>query len=569
MKKTWIITFIIVLIIILAVLLIFLKIGENGKKGEPAAMKDTSAAAEIKGKLERFAPVELTVDPALLGAEDKAVLRELVAAARKIDDIYWKQSAPEGLEIRQRLQASADPADKDRLRYLEINFGPYDRLESNKPFIGDKAKPAGAAFYPTDMTREEFESMIKAYPGLKEGFESPFTVLRRKEGGMEAVPYSEAYRADLEGIAKHLENAAGLTGNATLKSYLKQRAKDLLNNDYYASDCLWIDLKGNRVEIVIGPYEVYEDALMGLKASYESYVYVNDEAEMAKIKGYLDFLGEMQERLPVEKKYRDQAVTGLESPLYVVYEVFTAGDCKAGVQTAAFVLPNDEKVREKKGTKKVFLKNVMEAKFRNSLTPIAERVLDASDAANVSFFAFFQETTLHEISHALGVNYVTMPDGSKVTVNRAMKDLYSAIEEAKADIAGVYQVPYLIEKGWIPADKEKEFSSTYLAGLFRSIRFGAEEAHGKANLIELNYITEKGGFTYDQAAGKYRVDPAKFKAAVESLTRDILMLEGDGDYAKARAFVDKYAVMTDQIKQTIARLVGIPVDIAPIFRPDF
>ncbi len=569
MKRSWLITFIVILVIILVLLLIFLKIRETGDKKEAAPMGKTAGVVDIKDKLARFAPVEIAVDPTVLGAEDKAVLMELVAAARKIDDIYWKQSAPEGLEIKRGLEASADPADRDLLRYLEINFGPYDRLDANRPFIGGKAKPAGAAFYPADMTSGEFESFIKTYPGLKKDFESPYTVIRRKEGGFEAVPYSDAYREDLEMVALHLRNAAGLTGNASLRSYLLRKAKDLIENEYYESDCLWIDLKGNKVEIVIGPYEVYEDALLGLKASYESYVYVNDEAEMAKIKGYLDFLGEMQARLPVEKKYKDQEVAGLESPLHVVYEVYTAGDCRAGVQTAAFVLPNDERVREEKGTKKVFLKNVMEAKFKNSLTPIAERVLDAGDAANVSFFAFLQETILHEISHALGVNYVMLPDGSKGTVNRALKDLYSPIEEAKADITGIFQMPFLMEKGWIPADKEKEIYATYLAGLFRSIRFGANEAHGKATLIQLNYLTEKGGFVYDQAAGKFKIDPAKIKQAVEALTRDILVLEGDGDYARAEAFAAKYSVMTETVTRTIAGLSGIPVDIVPVFKTEF
>lgn len=569
MKRSWVITFIVILVIILAILLIFLKIREAGNIKEAAPMGKTAGAVDVKDKLARFAPVEITVDPTLLGTEDKAVLRELIAAAREIDDIYWKQSAPEGPEIKKRLEASADPADKDLLRYLDINFGPYDRLDANKPFIGDKAKPAGAAFYPTDMTAGQFESFIKAYPGLKKGFESPYTVIRRKEGGLEAVPYSDAYREDLEMVALHLRNAAGLTGNASLRSYLMRKAKDLIENEYYESDCLWIDLKGNKVEIVIGPYEVYEDALLGLKASYESYVYVNDEAEMAKIKGYLDFLGEMQARLPVEKKYKDHEVAGLESPLHVVYEVYTAGDCRAGVQTAAFVLPNDERVREEKGTKKVFLKNVMEAKFKNSLMPIAERALDAGDAANVSFFAFLQETILHEISHALGVNYITLQDGSKGTVNRALKDLYSPIEEAKADITGIFQMPYLMEKGWIPADKEKEIYATYLAGLFRSIRFGANEAHGKATLIQLNYLTEKGGFVYDQAVGKFKIDPVKIKQAVEALTRDILVLEGDGDYAKAAVFAAKYSAMTETVTRTIAGLSGIPVDIVPVFKTDF
>lgn len=569
MKKTWAVTFVVVLVVILGLVLVVIKLGEPGKGKEGKNVAKEYRAPDIKARLARFAPVGMAVDPSLLTAEDKAVLAELVLAARGIDDIYWKQSAPEGLELERRLAASADPADRDFLRYVDINFGPYDRLDENRPFIGSWAKPAGAAFYPKDMTREEFEGAVKAYPGLKDDFESPYTVLRRKEGGLEAVPYSEAYRSDLEAVAGHLRKAAALTTNASLKAYLSRKADDLLSNDYYKGDCLWIDCKGNKVELVIGPYEVYEDALLGLKAAYECYVYVNDEADMARIKGYLDFLSEMQTRLPVDKRYKDQPTAGLASPLHVVYEVFAAGDARAGVQTSAFVLPNDEKVRESKGSKKVFLKNVMEAKFSRNLVPIAGRVLRPEDAAAVSSFAYFTETILHEISHALGVNYSTLPDGSRVPVNKALKEMQAPIEEAKADVTGIFQVPFLIQKSWIPADKEKEIYATYLAGMFRAIRFGANEAHGRATLIQLNYLTEQGAFFRDAATGHYGVNPGRIKPAVEKLTHDLLVLEGDGDYGRAAAFVAKYTVLGEDVKKALAGLADIPVDIAPVFRTDF
>ncbi len=360
--------------------------------------------------------------------------------------------------------------------------------------------------------------------------------------------------------------AAEITSNPSLKKYLNQRAEDLLGNDYYESDCLWIDLEDNLVEIVIGPFEVYEDTLMGIKAAYEAFVYINDRKEMKKIEGYLDYLGDMQRNLPVERKYKDQEVTGLESPLNVVFEVFTAGDTKAGVQTSAFVLPNDERVREEKGTKKVFLKNMMEAKFNKSLVPISKKILDAEDVQHVTFFAYFNETILHEIAHVLGVNYVTLPDGTRTTVNRALKDHYSALEEAKADIAGLYSVPLLIQKGLIPKEKEKEIYTTFLAGFFRSMRFGVASAHGMANLIEFNYLKEKGGFMYDEATGKFKVDPDKMKEGVRALARDLLVLQGDGNYENASKFIAKYGHMNELITKTIDKLQDIPVDIKPIFK---
>jgi hypothetical protein len=464
------------------------------------------------------------------------------------------------------LELSSNKADRNYLRFLDINFGPFDRLDNNKAFIGTPVKPLGAGFYPFNLTKNDFLAYIASHPEVKEEFESPYTVIKMKGEELEAIPYNEEYMDELELAAQHLMEAADITTNPSLKKYLNQRAEDLLGNYYYESDCQWIDLKDNIVEVVIGPFEVYEDSLMGIKAAYTAFVYINDLEEMKKIKGYLDYLDEMQTNLPVERKYKDQTVTGLKSPLNVVIEVFTAGETKAGVQTLAFVLPNDERVREEKGTKKVFLKNMQEAKFNKILDPISKRVLSAEDAGLVSFDAYFTGTILHEIAHVLGVNYVTLPDGSRITVNKALKEHYSTIEEAKADIAGLYSVPLLIQKGWIPAEKEKEIYTTFLAGFFRSMRFGVASAHGLANLIEFNFMKEKGGFTYDDGTGKFKVDPAKMKEAVRALARELLILEGDGNIENAAKFIDRYGKMDEVITKTINKLKDIPVDIKPIFK---
>jgi hypothetical protein len=536
---------------------------KTGKEEKP--MDSLVKLPDILERLAKYSPTDIVIDEKRLTPEDRRVLAKLVLAARKIDDIFWRQSYPEGLAIRTRLEQSKDPADKDTLRFLNINFGPFDRQDENRPFIGTARKPAGAGFYPPDLGKEEFEAYLKQHPELRESFESPYTVIRRDKGGLVAVPYSLVYKNDLEVVAGHLREAAALTSNASLKKYLEQKAADLQSNDYFTGDCLWIDLKDNLVEIVIGPYEVYEDGLMGLKAAYESYVYFNDREEMAKIKGYLAFLEDMQKNLPVAPRYKDQKVTGLESPLHVVFEVLTAGDCKAGVQTSAFVLPNDERVREKKGTKKVFLKNIMEAKFNRSLVPIARRVLAPDDAAAVSFSAYFNETILHEICHALGLNYITLADGTKTTVNKALRDLQSCIEEAKADVVGIHNVPLLMEKGWIPPDKAKEVYTTYLAGMFRAMRFGVTEAHGLGTLIQFNYLREKGAFVHDAATGTFRVEFQRIREAVRDLAARFLVLEGDGDYDQAARFVKQYGQMDDLTRGTIEKLKDIPVDIEPIF----
>jgi hypothetical protein len=536
------------------------------KDKEAAPVPEIVKAPDIGQRLAKYAPVEIAFDWTILGEEDQKVLRTLVRAAERIDTLFWKQSYPEGLALRDMLEKSADPADADYLHFLRINFGPFDRQDENKPFIGTYPKPAGASFYPRDMSREEFAAFTAAHPDLKDSFESPFTVIRREEGTLKAVPYRVEYKEDVEAIAGLLREASETTSNPSLKKYLGQRALDLLSDDFYKSDCDWIDLKDNLVEAVIGPYEVYEDALNGLKASYESFVYVNDREEMKKIRGYVDFLGGMQKNLPVEPKYRPEQTAGLESPLNVVFLVFNAGDCKAGVQTSAFVLPNDERVREEKGSKKVFLKNVMEAKFRMSLIPISQRVLAPEDAKSVSFYAYFNETILHEICHALGVNMITMADGTKTTVNKALRDLNAAIEEAKADVTGMYSCPLLMEKGWIPKDKAREIYTTYLAGMFRAMRFGTTEAHGLGTLLQFNFIREKGGFVQDAASGLFRVDFGKIGGAVEELARAFLVLEGDGNYENARAFIDRYGTVDEPTKAIIGRLADIPVDIEPIYK---
>ncbi len=521
---------------------------------------------DIKERLAQYSPTIITFDNKLLNNEQKKVLEKLIEAAKHMDNIFWKQAFHDGRFMKDLLELSSNRADKNYLSYLDINFGPFDRLDKNRAFIGTPVKPLGAGFYPFNLTKNDFLAYIASHPEVKDEFESPYTVIKMKGEELEAVPYNQEYMEELEPAAQRLMEAADITTNPSLKKYLNQRAEDLLGNNYFTSDCLWIDLKDNIVEIVIGPFEVYEDSLMGIKAAYTAFVYINDLEEMKKIRGYLDYLDEMQANLPVERKYRDQKVTGLESPLNVVIEVFTAGETKAGVQTLAFVLPNDERVREEKGTKKVFLKNMQEAKFNKILAPISQRVLSAEDTEHVSFYAYFTGTILHEIAHVLGVNYVTLPDGTRSTVNKALKEHYSTIEEAKADIAGLYSVPLLIQEGWIPAEKEKEIYTTFLAGFFRSMRFGVASAHGQANLIEFNFMKEKGGFTYDEGTGKFKVDLAKMKDAVKALAKELLILEGDGDYENAAKFIELYGKMDDVITKTIDKLKDIPVDIKPIFK---
>jgi hypothetical protein len=345
-----------------------------------------------------------------------------------------------------------------------------------------------------------------------------------------------------------------------------QKADDLLANEWYKSDTMWIDLEGNLLEILIGPYEVYEDGLFGLKAAYESFVYINDFEEMHKLKAYLDYLGEMQNLLPVEEKYKNAKIEGLASPLNVVLEVFAAGDTKSGVQTLAFVLPNEERIREEKGTKKVFLKNIQEAKFNKVLVPISKKILPDEDAQHVSFYAYFTETLLHEISHVFGSNYITMDDGTETTVRKALADKYSAIEECKATIVGMHNVPFLVEKGLIPEESAREIYTTYLAGMFRSIRFGAHEAHGMGTLMQLNYHRKTGAFVYDPETQKFSIDMDKIQDSITEMAKKILILEGDGNYENAAAFIAEFGKVDDVIQGLLDGLTDIPVDIQPTYK---
>lgn len=539
---------------------------EAAEEAQVTEISGYRVVPNIKERLAQYAPTEMDYDGSLLSDEQKSVLELLVMAAKEIDNIFWKQASHRGLKILQDFENADHPAAKDYIEYLKINFGPYDRLDENKPFIGTEPKPLGAGFYPPDMIKNSFEQYVDEHPEMKGQLESTYTIIRHQDSGLAAVPYHEAYQEELENAARYLKEAAEITQDEMFRDYLIQKAEDLVSGEWYKSDSMWIDLKGNLLEIVIGPYETYEDNLMGLKAAYESFVFINDFEEMEKLKAYLDYLGEMQKNLPVDPEYKNARIEGLASPLNVVIEVFTAGDTKAGVQTLAFVLPNEEKIREEKGTKKVFLKNVQEAKFNKVLVPIADKILSEEDLKYISFYAYFTETLLHEISHVLGVNYIISDGEAETTVREALADKYSAIEECKATIVGMHFVPFLIEKGLIPKESERDIYTTYLAGMFRSIRFGAHEAHGLGTLMQLNYHRETGAFGYDPESGKFSVDMEKIKDSIAEMAKEILILEGDGSYENAAAFIEKYGKIDEVIQEHLDGLGDIPVDIRPIFK---
>ncbi|MCD6115978.1 peptidase [bacterium] len=515
----------------------------------------------VKDQLNKFTPVNLTADLSYLPAEETQVVKLLVKASETLDNIFLKQVYKCNIDIQHELIKSYSPEDKEYLALFNIMFGPWNRLDHNKPFINSNKKPDGANFYPIDMTKQEFTDWIKTHPEVKEAFESSFTVIRRKEDKLSAIPYSEFFQKELNNAAKYLKQAADLTLNSSLRTFLISRADAFLSNDYFQSDMDWMDLNSD-IEIVIGPYEVYEDNLFGYKASFESFVCIVDKEESSKLQTIGSYLNKMENNLPIKDKYKNFD-RGSSSPIKVANEIFTAGDAKAGVQTLAFNLPNDEKVRKAKGSKKVLLKNVMHAKYDRIFIPIAKRVLDKKVLKKVSFDAYFNHILMHEVSHGLGPGNIKIGN-TKTTVNKALKDAYSTIEECKADVLGMYNCQYLIDQGVFPKSLEHSLYATNLGGMFRSIRFGISEAHGGGVAIQINSYLDAGAYKVNKD-GSFTINERKIKKAVKDLAHKVLMIEAAGDYKSAKELIKKYGIIRPEVQTALDKLSDIPVDIKPVY----
>jgi hypothetical protein len=468
-----------------------------------------------------------------------------------------------GPDLRHKLKSPGSQTERLMAHYLAINYGPYDRLDEMEPFLKVPARPLGATFYPKDMTKDEFQSWIEKHPDQKDAFQGWFTLIRRKGTGLVAVPYSEAYRSQLRRASDLLKQAADLVGNQSLAKYLRSRADAFLSNQYRQSDMDWMDVQDSRLEVTIGPYEVYEDHLFNYKAAFECFITARDPEESRKLSKVAAYVKEMEANLPIDDQHKNFE-RGTSSPILVAELIYSAGDTRAGVQTLAFNLPNDEVVREKKGSKKVMLKNISHAKFDAILTPIARRVVSKDQQELVTFAAYFNHTLMHEVSHGLGPGLIDH-QGKRVPVSLLLKELYTVIEEAKADVLGVYNTLYLISKKEFPETLRQETLATFLAGFFRSVRFGVHESHGRANLIAFNYLLEKGAYRYHPEEKCFSVVMEKAPGVVEELARELLMIQARGDYEGAKAFIGKYTQMGAEIQGVLDSLKDIPVDIEPQF----
>jgi len=533
---------------------------------------------QLQKMIARFAPTQMRVDVSKLSSGDQKALVKLIEASRILNNIFMRQLWSGNLDLYAKLQRDTTPLGKARMHYFWINKGPWSYIDDFKAFIpGVPArKPPGANFYPENMSKEVFEQWVAQLPpDEKEQAKSFFTVIHTRGTLAPAVdtlfyePYSQEYRDDLKRAADLLHDAAALTDNDSLKKFLNLRADAFLSNDYYESDMAWMDLD-SPLDITIGPYETYTDELFGYKAAFEAYVNLRDDQETAKLAAFTQHLQEIENNLPIDAPYRNPKL-GPSAPIRVVDEILSAGDGAHGVRAAAYNLPNDDRVVHQKGSKRVMLKNVQEAKFRAVLLPIARRMLTKDAMVDVSFEPFFTHILAHELMHGLGPHQITI-QGRETTSREELKDLFGTIEEAKADVTGLWALSYMMDHAkemglekTLPSDEaaQRQLYTTFLASAFRALRFGLNDAHGKGMAIQFNTYTDKGAFV-EHSDGTFSVDTSKIKDAVVALDHDLLTIEAQGDYAGARKMMDDLGHIRPNLLKVLDKLQEIPTDIEPI-----
>ena len=525
------------------------------------AETDLVVVPDIVERRNQFVQKDLSADLSVLSEGDRQALRHLVDAADAVGEIFKLQAWRGNPEFAERVEAyGGDDAQATR-DYYRIMVGPWDRLADFEPFIGDAPHPSGAGYYPEDLTEEEFTAWLEVHPEDAEAFTSLHTMVRREGENLVAHPYREVFATQLARAAESLRLAAAATENESLRTYLELRAAAFSTDDYFESDMAWMDLD-SLLEIVIGPYETYEDSLFGYKAAFEAFLCVANPEDSKALAGFKSELPFLERSLPIPDEHKNFE-RGSESPIRVVDEAYAAGDTRAGVQTLAFNLPNDERVREAKGSKKVLLKNVMRAKYEAILEPIADRALPEGKADLLDFDAYFLFILFHEMSHGLGPGRIVV-DGRETEVRLEHKDLYSALEEAKADALGVYDLYRLADRGVVDAAVLENLPWTYTAGLFRSARFGATEAHGLGVVIQTNYLLEKGALLVGDD-GRFSPVPELFDAAVTELAHEILMSQALGSYEMASRLVEEYGTVRPEMQAVIDSLTDVPVDIDPVY----
>jgi hypothetical protein len=533
--------------------------GSAADRPQPANLE---VVPDLDQRLAKFRQVRMPFHSANLTARERELVEKLVDASRYLEEIYWRQSDPEALSLYQSLSGNTHPKDEKLRRYLWINASRFDLIDENKPFVGTTPMPPGRGFYPDGLTRQQVEDFVKAHPEKKAEIYSSTNLVRWHGDQLLGVPYHIAYRSFLEPAAKDLQEAARLSADPGFADFLRLRARALLDDDYFQSDLAWLDLKNPKFDIIFAPYETYLDDLLGVKASYGAAVLIRNEEESRKLEMFQKYVPDIQDALPLAPEDRPSK-RGLQSPMEVMDAPYRAGDLRHGYQAVADNLPNDPRVHEQKGSKKIFFKNFMDARVEYIILPLARYVMPPEQAAEASGEGYLLATIMHEISHGLGPAYARTASG-KVDIREAIGPVYSGLEEAKADVVGMFGMQWLVEHGALPKDKLEEYYASYVAGIFRTIRFGTGEAHGQAEMMEFNYLSERGAIQRE-SSGKYAIDYRAMPGALADLAKELLAIEATGDRPRAENWFRKYDVMPAELTAALQTASQVPVDLDPIF----
>jgi hypothetical protein len=534
----------------------------TGSASRGLASNGTAVVADLSQRLEKFKRVPMPFHSEGLSARDKRMVGKLVDACRYLEDIYWRQNDPEGLILYQSLAGSKNPKDQELRHFLWINGSRFDQIDQNRPFVGTAPMPPGRGFYPEGLTRKQIEQYVQEHPDKKAEIYSSTTIVRWHAEQLEGLPYHNVYRTFLEPAARDLREAAALSSDPAFANFLRLRADALLTDDYYKSDLAWLDLKDPKFDVIFAPYETYDDGLLGVKGSYGAAVLVRNEEESRKLSMFQKFVADVQDALPLAPEDRPSK-HGLQTPMEVMDSPYRAGDLRHGYQAVADNLPNDPRVHELKGSKKIFFKNFMDARVNYVILPLAQFMMLPEQAAKASGEGYLLGTIMHEMAHGLGPAYAHGISG-KIAIREAIGPAYPGLEEAKADVVGMFAVKWLVDHGVLPADKLEEYYASYVAGIFRTIRFGAGEAHGQAEMMEFNYLSERGAIKR-RPSGQYAIDYGLMPPVLADLSKELLDIEVTGDRVRAENWFRKYDVVPADLQISLKAASKVPVDVDPVF----
>ena len=533
--------------------------GSAAKGAESAGMH---VVPDLDQRLAKFRRVEMPFHSASLTAREVKMVNKLVDASRYLEEIYWRQIDPDGLTLYESLASSQNPQDEMLRRYLWINASRFDLLDDNKPFVGTTPIPPGRGFYPQNLTREQIDQYVKAHPEKKDEIYNSFTLVRWHNDQLEGLPYHIAYRSFLEPAAKDLREAAKLSDDPAFANFLRLRADALLTDEYFESNLAWLDLKNPKFDVIFAPDETYDDGLLGVKATYGAAVMIRNAEESRKLEMFQKYVGDIQDALPLAPEDRPSK-HGLETPMEVMDTPFRAGDLNHGYQAVADNLPNDPRVHEKKGSKKLFFKNFMDARVNYVILPVAQHVMLPAQAAKASGEGYLLGTILHEMAHGLGPAFSRTAAG-KVGIRESIGPTFSGLEEAKADVVGMFGMKWLVDHDALPKNKLEEYYASYVAGIFRTVRFGVAEAHSQAEMMEFNYLSERGAIKR-ASSGRYEIDYGRMPPAISDLAKELLEIEATGDRARAETGSRNTNVMPAELQASLKSAASVPVDIDPVF----